>query len=108
MQHKEQEFAMANEAMLAEFMDRINQIADVVGQNQLMHPDNTDCAGRLRLAVDDLRDRIAEHDYLKAEEVEGANDFLRATRQEHETLRRRGPSHQAFTAAKPGTTSEAV
>lgn len=56
MQHKEQEFAMANEAMLAEFMDRINQIADVVGQNQLMHPDNTDCAGRLRLAVDDLRD----------------------------------------------------
>ena len=52
--------------------------------------------------------RIAEHDYLKAEEVEGANDFLRATRQEHETLRRRGPSHQAFTAAKPGTTSEAV
>ena len=34
--------------------------------------------------------RIAEHDYLKAEEVEGADGFLRASRQEHNTLRRRG------------------
>ena len=54
--------------------------------------------------------RIAEHDYLKAEEVEGANDFLRATRQEHETLRRRGPGRQP-SAASPselGNSSEAV
>ena len=54
--------------------------------------------------------RIAEHDYLKAEEVEGANDFLRATRQEHETLRRRGPGRQ-LSAASPsglGKSSEAV
>jgi microsomal dipeptidase-like Zn-dependent dipeptidase len=55
MQHKEQEFAMANEAMLAEFMERIDQIADVVGQQEL-GPDGSDCAGKLRLAVDDLRD----------------------------------------------------
>ncbi len=55
MQHKEQEFAMANEAMLAEFMERIDQIADVVGQQELGH-DSSDCAGKLRLAVDDLRD----------------------------------------------------
>ncbi len=55
MQHKEQEFAMANEAMLAEFMERIDQIADVVGQTELGH-DGSDCAGKLRLAVDDLRD----------------------------------------------------
>ncbi|DBB09325.1 TPA: hypothetical protein ACH3X3_007904 [Trebouxia sp. C0006] len=109
MQHKEQEFAMANEAMLAEFMERIDQIADVVGQQELGH-DSSDCAGKLRLAVDNLRDRIAEHDYLKAEEVEGANDFLRATRQEHETLRRRGPGRQP-SAASPsglGKSSEAV
>ncbi len=53
--------------------------------------------------------RIAEHDYLKAEEVEGANDFLRATRQEHETLRRRGPVRQGSAAlANAGNTSEAV
>jgi len=54
--------------------------------------------------------RIAEHDYLKAEEVEGANDFLRATRQEHETLRRRGPGRQP-SAASPsglGNSSEVV
>ncbi|KAL0035158.1 hypothetical protein WJX79_003931 [Trebouxia sp. C0005] len=110
MHHKEQEFAMANEAMLAEFMEQIDQIADVVGQTELGHPDGSDCAGKLRLAVDDLRDRIAEHDYLKAEEVEGANDFLRATRQEHETLRRRGPGRQS-SAASPsglGNSSEAV
>ena len=55
MQHKEQEFALANEAMLAEFMERIDQIADVVGQTELGH-DGSDCAGKLRLAVDDLRD----------------------------------------------------
>ena len=52
-QQKELEFAMSNEAMLAEFMDRVSQIADVVDQSQ---PDNRDCAGQLRLAVDDLRD----------------------------------------------------
>lgn len=56
MQHKEQEFAMANEAMLAEFMERVDQIADVVAQKELGHPDGSDCAGKLRLAVDDLRD----------------------------------------------------
>lgn len=56
LQHKEQEFAIANEAMLAGFMDRINQIADAVGQNQLVHPDNTDFASKLRLAVHDLQD----------------------------------------------------
>lgn len=33
--------------------------------------------------------RMAEHDQVHAEEVEGANDFLRATKQEHESLRRR-------------------
>lgn len=38
--------------------------------------------------------KIAEHDYLKAEDVEGANDFLRATTQESETLRRRGPARR--------------
>ena len=47
---------MANEAMLAEFMEQIDQIADVVGQTELGHPDGSDCAGKLRLAVDDLRD----------------------------------------------------
>ncbi len=46
--------------------------------------------------------RIAEHDYLKAEEVEGANDFLRATRQEHETLRRRGPGRQPSATSPSG------
>lgn len=56
VQHKEQEFALANEAMLAEFMERINHIADAVGQRELGSPDNADCAGKLRLAVDDLRD----------------------------------------------------
>ena len=56
MQHKEQEFAIANEAMLADFMERVDQIADVVGQTELGHPDGNDCAGKLRLAVDDLRD----------------------------------------------------
>lgn len=42
--------------------------------------------------------RMAEHDQVHAEEVEGANDFLRATKQEHESLRRRHARPQNTTA----------
>lgn len=52
--------------------------------------------------------KIAEHDHLEAEEVEGANDFLRATTQESETLRRRGPARRGLTAAAPAQGNSAV
>ena len=53
LHQKEQEFAAANEAMLAGFLERINHIADVVGQDR--HADHADCAGKLRTAVEDLK-----------------------------------------------------
>ena len=53
LHQKEQEFAAANEAMLAGFLARINHIADVVGQDR--HADHADCAGKLRTAVEDLK-----------------------------------------------------
>lgn len=52
--------------------------------------------------------KIAEHDHLEAEEVEGANDFLRATTQESETLRRRGPARRGLTATAPAQGNSAV
>lgn len=53
MRHPEHEFAMTNEAMLAEFMGRVSQVADVMDQNQ---PGQPEAAARLREAVEDLRD----------------------------------------------------
>lgn len=53
--------------------------------------------------------RMAEHDQVRAEEVEGANDFLRATKQEHESLRRRPIRPQNMSAVSvQGNTSENV
>ncbi|KAL3133331.1 hypothetical protein ABBQ38_007206 [Trebouxia sp. C0009 RCD-2024] len=102
MRHREHEFAMTNEAMLAEFMARVSQVADVMDQRQ---PGQPEAVAKLREAVEDLRDKIAEHDYLEAEEVEGANDFLRATTQERETLRRRGPARRGAQPAPAEGTS---
>ena len=53
MRHREHEFAMSNEAMLAEFMARVSQVADVMDQNQ---PGQPEAAAKLREAVEDLRD----------------------------------------------------
>ena len=53
LQQQEQEFAAANEALLAGFMDRINSIADMVEQNS--RADHSDCAAQLRLATEDLK-----------------------------------------------------
>lgn len=53
MRHREHEFAMTNEAMLAEFMARVSQVADVMDQNQ---PGQPEAAAKLREAVEDLRD----------------------------------------------------
>ena len=53
MRHREHEFAMSNEAMLAEFMARVSQVADVMDHNQ---PGQPEAAARLREAVEDLRD----------------------------------------------------
>lgn len=53
--------------------------------------------------------RLAEHDQVRAEEVEGANDFLRATKQEHEHLRHRpARPHAAGATSAPGSTAENV
>ena len=53
MRHREHEFAMTNEAMLAEFMARVSQVADVMDQKQ---PGQPEAAAKLREAVEDLRD----------------------------------------------------
>lgn len=53
MRHQEHEFAMSNEAMLAEFMTRVSQVADVMDHNQ---PGQPEAAAKLREAVEDLRD----------------------------------------------------
>lgn len=53
MRHREHEFAMTNEAMLAEFMARVSQVAEVMDQNQ---PGQPEAAAKLREAVEDLRD----------------------------------------------------
>ena len=51
--------------------------------------------------------RLAEHDQVKGYEVEGANDFLRASQQEHESLRRR-PSRSQLPTSVPGSSSNNV
>lgn len=53
MRHREHEFAMTNEAMLAEFMARVSQVADVMDQRQ---PGQPEAVAKLREAVEDLRD----------------------------------------------------
>ena len=58
MQHREQEFAQSHEAMLAEFMERVGQVATVMDQSQ---PDQAEAAVKLREAVEDLRDVSRAH-----------------------------------------------
>ena len=53
MQHREQEFAQSHEAMLAEFVDRVSQVANVMERGQ---PGQPEAAAKLREAVEDLRD----------------------------------------------------
>lgn len=53
MRHREHEFAMTNEAMLAEFMARVSQVADGMDQQQ---PGQPEAVSKLREAVEDLRD----------------------------------------------------
>ena len=53
MRDREQEFAMTNEAMLAEFMARVSQVADVMDKNQ---PGQPEASAKLREAVEELRD----------------------------------------------------
>lgn len=53
MRHQEHEFAMTNEAMLAEFMARVSQVADVMDQRQ---PGQPEAVAKLHEAVEDLRD----------------------------------------------------
>ena len=54
-QYQEREFIAAHGAVLGEFMDRIDSVADTVDKQHLQSGSDTDCAQKLRIAVQDLR-----------------------------------------------------
>ena len=52
---QERDFIAANEAVLGEFMDCIDRVADQVDKQRMSPSGDTDCADTLRTAVQELR-----------------------------------------------------
>ena len=52
---QERDFIAANEAVLGDFMDRIDRVADEVDKHRMGPSGDTDCADTLRTAVQELR-----------------------------------------------------
>ena len=71
MQHREQEFAQSHEAMLAEFMERMGQVATVMDHSQ---PGQAEAAVKLREAVEDLRDVSQVHTMVQQVLCTGLSD----------------------------------